>query len=467
MAFIDLVGLLTTPVAVIGRGERGPDRNRYEPGLDSGQPFQPMPSAAMPTSTTFQEAAENLFTASYVTYACVRAYADAVASMPLKVYERDGTDREEVIEGDVVDLFDQPSPQHDGFEFIEGLIHSLLIGGESPVELVKNLLGNRIVQMLLMRPDRFGPIVNQRDGLVGYQYVVGTQGTGYDPDEILFYKLTNPTNEWRGLSPITAARLSIETDLAAGRFNRNFLENGAVPGGVLETEQDLLKRERKEIAGEWQSVHGGINRAGRVAVLDKGLKFNGASLSQKDAQWLEGRQNDRASICAVYRISPVVLGIEGSSNRSEAEAAWQAWYKGPVRALVRRLEFKLTHVAQRFNKNYFAAFNMDEMLRPNFELRAEAGSKAWWITPDEKRAWEQLPKLPKDQQGDKIWVPVNMSAGGEPINEVAPPGGNLPGQTPPQLAPFTRPKKPAQLLPGAPEPAPNGDGQKVTPPFGR
>ena len=129
MAFLDLVGLLTTPVAVVGRGERGPDRNRYEPGLDSGQPFQPMPSAAMPSSTTFQEAAENLFTASYVTYACVRAYSDALASMPLKVYERDGLDREEVTEGDVIDLFDQPSPQQDGFEFIDALVHSLLIGG--------------------------------------------------------------------------------------------------------------------------------------------------------------------------------------------------------------------------------------------------------------------------------------------------------------------------------------------------
>ena len=457
MAFLDIVGLLTTPVAVLGRGSR--DGNRFEPGLDSGQPFQPLPTAAAPTSTTFQEAAENLFSSHYVTYACVCAYADAIASMPLRIYEKSGdNDRQIVSEGDIIDLIDQPNPEQDGYEFILALVTSFLIGGEAPVEKVPNLSGDRVVRLYLMRPDRFGPIVSQKDGLVGYQYTVGTQAFGYDPDEIMFFKLTNPTNEWRGLSPLTAARLSIETDMSAGRYNMNFMQNGSIPGGVLQTEQDLLKRERKEIAGEWEAVHRGINRAGRVAVLDKGLKFDGTSISQRDAQWLESRQHDQESVCVVYRISPTILGIDRSSNRAQADVQYRSWYKGPVRSLARRLEYKFTHLAKKFNQNYFAEFNMDDMLRPDFELRAEAGSKAWWISPDEKRQWENLPKLSKEQQGDKIWVPVNMAAGGTPVNQVAPPGGGAPGQTPPQLA--SSAGKPSQSLP---EPS-SADGNGKVPP---
>lgn len=432
-AWNDLIGLLTTPVAVRGPASRQ-DQTRYEPGLDTGDPFQALSTAAEPTSSTFQDAAENLYMPHYVAYACVGAYADAIASLPIKLYEQEGRDRDEIAEHDILDLLGQPNPQQDGYEFQHALITSFLVGGEAPVEKVRNLSGTRVVQLQLMRPDRFGPIVDAKQGLVGYQYVVGTQGYGYDPDEIMFWKLSNPTNEWRGLSPLTAARLSIDTDLASGRYNKTFMGNSAIPGGVLETDMDLLSRERKEIRGEWESVHRTVNRAGRVAVLDKGLKFNGTSLSMRDAQWLEGREFDRQAICVVYRISPSIIGIEGTANRSEAEALVRSWYKGPVRSLARRIEQKLTRqLAREWGRNLVLEFYMDDVLRPDLQQRAEAGSKMWWIKPNEKRSWENLPPV---EGGEELWIPVNMSQGGEPIEEVAPPAlppGN--GKVPPQLLP--------------------------------
>lgn len=340
-----------------------------------------------------------------------------------------------VTEGDLVDLLKQPNPEQDGYEFVHAFVTSFLVGGEAPIEKVKNLLGSRTVRLYLMRPDLFGPIVDSKKGLAGYQYVVGSQAFGYDVDEIMFFKLTNPTNEWRGLSPLTAARLSIETDLSAGRYNNNFLKNGSLPGGVLQTDQDLLKRERSEIRGEWEAVHRGINRSGRVAVLDKGLKFDGTSLSQRDAQWLEGRQHDMESVCVVFRVPSAILGVERSTNRSTADTMNRSWYKGPVRSLCRRFETKFTAFAKEFDKSYFVEFLMDDVLRPDMELRAEAGARAWWITPNEKRKWENLPALPG---GDEMWIPVNMSQGGEEVNEVAPyqgANGNGNGKVPPQLMP--------------------------------
>jgi hypothetical protein len=61
---------------------------------------------------------------------------------------------------------------------------------------------------------------------------------------------------------------------------------------------------------------------------------------------------------------------------------------------------------------------MDAMLRPEFDKLVEAGSKAYWIKPDEKRRmWHNLPPT---EGGDKLWIPVNMAAGGEPVDEAAP-----------------------------------------------
>ncbi|MFH0916997.1 MAG: hypothetical protein V1912_11225, partial [bacterium] len=66
----------------------------------------------------------------------------------------------------------------------------------------------------------------------------------------------------------------------------------------------------------------------------------------------------------------------------------------------------------------FVEFDMDDMLRPELDKLAEAGSKAWWIKPNEKRRiWHNLPPA---EGGDELYIPVNMAAGGEPVNEVVP-----------------------------------------------
>jgi HK97 family phage portal protein len=417
MAF-DLIGLLTTPVALRGPESRT-DQTRWEQGLDSGQTFQPTPTMADIPSSNFQEVAENVYAAHGITHAAVKMYADTIASLPLKLYEGDPEgDREEVRSHKLIDLLRRPCPQMDWTELIHWEVTSLLMGGEAIIEKIYNVTGSRIVRLQTMRPDRFGPIVNEKDGLVGYQYLVGDRGYGYDVNEIVFYKLTHPTNEWRGLSPISALRLSIESDMDAARFNRNFLRNGSLPGGVLQTDQDLLPSERKEMRREWESVHRGVNKSGRVAVLDKGLSYNGTSLSMRDSQWLEGRQNDTELILAGFHMPPSILGMDRSTNRSTGETNWKTWMKGPVRALCRRFEFRLTEeIAKEFDSAFFLEFNMDDIIRPEFGELTDGGSKAWWITVDEKRRWHNLPKI---EGGDKLYVPVNMAAGGTPQNEINP-----------------------------------------------
>lgn len=451
--FLDVVGFLTSPVAVMTPGERRQGQ-RYEPGLDSGDPFQATPSAGEPTSSTFQEAAENLFAPSYIAYGCIDAYASVIASLPRRIYRKVGrSDREEVDEGDLYELFMQPSPHRDGFEFWHALVTSYLVGGEAPIEKVRNLSGTRVVQMNLLRPDRFGPIVNSDQGLVGYQYVVGTNGYGYEIDEIMFVKTTNPTNEWRGLSPLTAARLSLESDLFAARYNRNYYINGAIPGGVLQTDQDLIKRERAELRGEWEALHRGVNRAGRVAVLDKGLKFDGTALSQRDSQWLESRQMDQEAVCVALHTPPEVIGISRSTNRATADVQFRAWLRGPVRWICERLEAKFNwQLVREFGRDLVMEFDMREVMRPEFEERMRALSLAWWWSRDEKRREDNLPAWKGE---DELYVPVNMSAGGAPVNEVVPidqlPGA---GKVPPQLMP-PEGEEPAEVA------------KAVTRPFGR
>jgi HK97 family phage portal protein len=412
---VGLLDFLTTPVSPTDRSEG----DRWSRFSDSGQTFQPSSVSDRVPSGNFREASENVYSAHGITYAAIRMYADTVSSLPLKVYEGDPDgDRNEVRGHQLNRLLRSPCPHMDWTELMHYLVTSFLVGGEAIVEKVYNMTGTRVVRLQVMRPDRFGPIVNGKAGLVGYQYVVDDRGYSYEPEEIVFYKLTHPTNEWRGLSPISALRLSIETDMDAARFNRHFLRDGSLPGGVLQTDTDLLPKERAEIRREWEAVHRGIAKSGRVAVLDKGLQYNGISLNMRDSQWLEGRQNDTEIVLAGFHMPPSILGIDRSTNRSVGEIAWKTWMKGPVRALCRRFEFRLTEqLAREFDPAFFVEFNMSDIIRPEFQELAEGGSKAWWLTPNERRRWHNLPAI---DGGDDLYVPVNMGAGGAPVDEINP-----------------------------------------------
>lgn len=424
-----MIGMITVPVENIGpESRRGKDR--WVMGVDTGAPLGAAPPTNGPTATTFREASENIYAAHHMVYSCVFAYAETLAALPRRVfYQEPGGPAEPVYGHDLNRLLEQPGgpPNEpngtgdDGHEFFADLATSIMIGGEGPVEKVWNAFHTKPVRLFMMRPDCFGPIVDPRHGLVGYQYVTGGQAVGYDRDEVIFYKLPNPTNEWRGLSPLSAARLAVEPDIKAAQFNQKFIENGAMPFGVISTEQDLLDREKKEVRSEWRAVHAGINRAGFVAVLDKGMTFNGKTMNHADMQWLEGRRFNESAVQNIYHCPDCVVAKGGSANRSTAEVEFRFWVMGPFLSLVSRIEHKLTwELAHDFDPNLKIKFDMGHLYRPDMTRLAQAGSQMWWLTPDEKREWSDMPPLP-DGEGKKIYIPVNMAMGGAPVNEVRPP----------------------------------------------
>ena len=409
------VDWLTRPVSTIPQADG--NSPRFDPGQDFGGPF-PEISSEIGTES-YRDVVLNVFEVHYLVFSCVATHAVSAATLPLKSYTRaaDGISREEVRGSKAQRLLRTPNTYMDGIEILEAKVHDDWIAGESFWELTPNVAGTEIVELHPLRPDHMDPIVDEREGLVGWAYRVGNRTIRYSTDEIIHWKFQrNPLNRFRGLSPIVAARLSLQTDLAAARYNANFFQNGAIPGGLLETEQDLLRSERKEIRKDWERFHRGPKRAGRTAVLDKGLRYNGAALSQRDAQWMQSRQFTQEEVLAICRTPAPVLGITRGVNYSNADAMIRLWYQNSVRPGLRKTERKLTDqlLAPHFDEDEFVEFLMDEIMRPEFGARIEALSKAWWFTPNEKRRQDNLPSV---EDGDQLYHPVNLSTGGHPVEE--------------------------------------------------
>src|SRR5258707_11798436 len=76
------------------------------------------------------------------------------------------------------------------------------------------------------------------------------------------------------------------TDIDSARFgaewNRNFFQNSATPGGVIQADSELDDDDFDRIRDRWLESHRGVNRAHRVAVLEGGLTWVPNSMSVRD-----------------------------------------------------------------------------------------------------------------------------------------------------------------------------------------
>lgn len=157
--------------------------------------------------------------------------------------------------------------------------------------------------------------------LIEYIYRIDGHELHFDPQDIVHFKLPDPKHWQRGTPPIKSLRWSIDTHREADIMNLRKIQNGAIPGGTLETEQAVPDAEREKILNQWNERHGGAENAGKTAVLPRGLHFNKTQESNQDMQFVEGKKLTREEILARYGVGPELLGLTDSQTRANAEAA--------------------------------------------------------------------------------------------------------------------------------------------------
>ena len=118
-----------------------------------------------------------------------------------------------------------------------------------------------------------------------------------------------------GLSPISMARESIGLAISQEQLASRWAANGARPSGVLQTDRKLSPESAARLGEQWKTIHSGSMNAGKVAVLEEGLKWEALSMSSVDMEFLASRQFQLAEIARVYRVPMHMLGELSRSTR--------------------------------------------------------------------------------------------------------------------------------------------------------
>ncbi|MCK3941467.1 phage portal protein [Streptococcus suis] len=352
-------------------------------------------------------------------YACVRILAEAVASLPIHVYERTSTGKEKKVEHPLYFLLhDEPNPEMSSFVFRETLMIHLLIWGNAYVQIIRDRSG-QVISLYPLLPDKMS-VHRDESGKLYYKYKRQSEENPNfkeKGDAILRAEdvLHVPGLGFDGLigySPIALAKNAIGMTLATENYGASFFKNGANPGGVLE-HPGILK-DPKRVRDSWNAVYNGVTNAHKVAVLEEGMKYTQVGIPPEEAQFLQTRKFQINEIARLYRIPPHMVGDLEKSSFSNIEQQSLEFVKYTLDPWVVRLEqaFKRSLFLPEEKKTYFVKFNVDGLLRGDYQSRMNGyaiGRQNGWLSTNDIRELEDLNLLSDEEGGNLYLINGNMT----------------------------------------------------------
>ena len=350
-------------------------------------------------------------------YACVRILSEAVAGLPLHLYRYTDRGKEKAVDHSLYTLLhDEPNPEMSSFIFRETLMTHLLLWGNAYAQKIRNGRGE-IIALYPLMPDKMC-VDRDRDGKIIYVYTRDPDDPPTMRDNVItltpYDVLHVPGLGFDGLvgySPIMMAKNAIGMGLACDEYGGRFFANGAYPGGVLEHPGTVKDPER--LRSNWQQMFGGSGNAGKIAVLEEGMKFTPISISPEQAQFLEMRKFQVDEIARIFHVPPHMVGDLDKSSFSNIEQQSLEFVKYTLDPWVTRWEqsmFRSLFTPEE-KKKYFFKFNLEGLLRGDYQSRMNGyaiGRQNGWMSANDVRELENLDRIPAEEGGDLYLVNGNM-----------------------------------------------------------
>ncbi len=340
-------------------------------------------------------------------WACVRLLAETISTLPVGVYRkgRDGA-RETATDHPLYALLhDSPNADQTAAEFWEGQVSSLCLWGNG-----YGLKSRTAGQVRAIEPLRSDRVTVRRDPNGVRVYDVGDRGktTTYAESEIFHLRGFGVGGDV-GLSPVGYARETLGAAIAADEASAKLMANGLQQPLLIDSGKARLQKEQRKDLTDLFAKFSGSSNAGKVMVLEQGMKPISLSFNPDDAQLLETRGFHVEEICRWFRVPPFMIGHTSNST---------SWGTGLEQQLIAFLTFSLrpylTRIEQAAKKQLmtpadraaglYVEFNIDGLLRADSQARADYLSKKMQNGALKPNEWRTLDNQPPEPGGDQLFV---------------------------------------------------------------
>lgn len=334
-------------------------------------------------------------------YACIRQIANDISKLPLQLIAPIAP-RSSVWQPTENAAYTPVLRKPNGFqtriEFFFWWLVSLLVAGNTYVLKVRDGSGN-VRKMFVLDPFKVVPLVAP-SGEVFYQldaeHLAGIGVQVRVPALDIIHQKYMPLNHpLMGCSPLQVAGNSASAALSIAKHTKGFYANSARPAGVLEAPMDITETQANAIKTAWQEFQKPENQ-GKVAVLEKGLKFTQLSINAVDSQTLETLKYTAEDICVAFGVPAWKIGAGPMPTANNAELSERVYYTQTLQPLIEGIELLIDEglnlsavVGVEFDLKYL--LRLDSLARIKFWGE---GTKAGIFAPDEARADFNLAPVP-------------------------------------------------------------------------
>lgn len=240
----------------------------------------------------------------------INVLANNIAPLQLRVIRGSRNDVQAIENHPILRLLDNPNGVMSPEDLWRAWIVDLMLGGEFGLEVAKNSQGHPL-ELWPKQPEEF--IVRAES--TRYRRVAGykiddSHGEPYilTPEEFIHFKFYNPQQPFRGISPVSAVRLSIMIDQLAQAWSRLFFRNSARPDFAVIAPEGVTRTEKEEILAKLRSDHSGVH-AHEPIVLESGITdIKTFSYPTKDIEWVSQREFSRDEVSAIVGVPDEIMG---------------------------------------------------------------------------------------------------------------------------------------------------------------
>lgn len=374
----------------IKRGIYAAVANPYEgPGYNFTKWFSPR--------NIFQGRSNQVLETNEIIFSAVSKLSNGMAVLPLKLYKEF-----QPVNSAVADLLaNAPNNNMTSFDFIRTL------------EALRNTSGNtyaiklygsnfQVESLHILDPNRVNPVYEESSMELWYE-IQGTKNKYYVHNMDIIHLKHIHGFGFKGINPIDVLKNTIDFDAEVRKFSLEQMD-GAKASFILKYDQNVSPEKRAEVIEDFKAFYrdnGGIL-----------FQEPGVTIDQLDQEFINTdafavEKVTRSRVASVYNMPAHMLGETEGSSFSTMEQLSLEFVQSTLLPIVKQYEqeFNRKLLTKEERKNgYYFKFNVKSMLRGDTATQMEAwfkGLRSAIYTPNEIRAWEELPP---DPNGDKLMM---------------------------------------------------------------
>lgn len=310
---------------------------------------------------------------------CVKLISGTIAKLPIYLYKKsdNNTISEEIVKGDrrVFLLNNEPNDFLNGFNFKYNIVKDYLIHGNSYIYIDENsttIKGLHPIKPLNVSVTKYqkGLVTTTADIEVSCENGGNVKKKPYN-----FIIVANDSEDGlegkgilvKGVDVLKLAQNEI-------KYSQSIYENGALPLGVLKTEQRLTKEAIERLRSSWNNLYKGLKNSNKTIILEDGLDYSPMSLKPNEMQLDNSRSYVVSELCRLFNVPENLINPNTAqySSVEQNNIHFLQYCIGAIMSVIESAINKSLLLEEEKEQGYYFAFDESDIIKTTLKEKMEA-----------------------------------------------------------------------------------------------